>query len=197
LIADYDRRNFSVSQCKWVQDSQQDIIAILPPTNATANSTTSVPHQQTPAHKSSLFTIAGAIIAAVLTIISLVSLLIHFKIIKPRRQKRKLNSKPKPILEPGQEIGSSREKLGYLPGNIETDGRPIYEVAEEGGSSGALVLAEADGREFHRHEMAANEDVAVEMMGFGAVPELDGNEEFNDLWLGQRFQSPINSAVER
>jgi hypothetical protein len=38
-----------------------------------------------------------------------------------------------------------------------------------------LVIAEADGRPFYRHEMDVNEEVAIEMTGLSLVPELDGN----------------------
>lgn len=37
LIADYERRNFSVSQCSWKSETQEDIVAIKPPANAEAN----------------------------------------------------------------------------------------------------------------------------------------------------------------
>jgi len=58
-----------------------------------------------------------------------------------------------------------------------------------------LVIAEADGRPFYRHEMNVSEEVAIEMTGLSLVPELDGNDPFNDLWLAQRFQSPTHSAI--
>ncbi|KAL8721967.1 MAG: hypothetical protein Q9181_007593 [Wetmoreana brouardii] len=35
LIADYERHNFSISQCAWVENAQQDIVAIRSPTNET------------------------------------------------------------------------------------------------------------------------------------------------------------------
>lgn len=98
-------------------------------------------------------------------------------------------------LKPELDSGSSRDKLGFTAENIETDGLPVYELAEERSSGVDLVIAEADGRAFYRHEMDVNEEVAIEMVGLGLVPELDGNDPFNDLWLGQRFQSPIHSAI--
>lgn len=35
LIADYERRNFSISQCSWVENAQQDIKSISMPVNVT------------------------------------------------------------------------------------------------------------------------------------------------------------------
>ncbi|KAI4265003.1 MAG: hypothetical protein L6R38_009717 [Xanthoria sp. 2 TBL-2021] len=35
LIADYERRNFSISQCSWVENAQQDITVISMPVNVT------------------------------------------------------------------------------------------------------------------------------------------------------------------
>jgi hypothetical protein len=184
-----------VSQCKWVQNSKQDIIAILPPTNSTTNSTASpIPHK-TPSHKSPSLTIIGSIIAAAATAVCLFVLLIYIKVIKPRRQALELDSAPVQTFKIELDSGSSRDKFAFTAENIETDGHPVYEVAEKRGSGVDLAIAEADGRAFYRHEMDVNEEVAIEMMGFGLVPELDGNDPFNDLWLGQRVQSPIHSAI--
>ncbi len=129
-----------------------------------------------------------------MTSFSLISIFINFKIIKTRRQKRKLDSKPEPILKP--ELDASRERLRDISGTINTDRQPVYEAAEGIGSRRDFILVEADGREFYRHEMAVNEDVAVEMVGIGVMQELDGNDPINGFWLGHRLQSPIHSALE-
>jgi hypothetical protein len=42
LIADYERSNFSISQCQWVENAAQNIIAI-PSIDGTANATTAPP----------------------------------------------------------------------------------------------------------------------------------------------------------
>jgi hypothetical protein len=178
LIVDYDRQNFSVSQCKWVQDSKQDIIAILPRTNSTTNSTANVPlnpPHKIPAYGTLSLAKNGDIIAAVATGICLISLLVYFKIVKPHRRKREFDSIAEENLKPELDSGSSKDKFGFSAENIETDGRPVYEAAEERSSDVGLVIAEADGRPFYRHEMDVNEEVAIEMTGLSLVPELDGN----------------------
>lgn len=40
LIADYERRNFSVSQCTWNPGAKENIVAISSPANAEANGST-------------------------------------------------------------------------------------------------------------------------------------------------------------
>lgn len=74
LIADYERQNFSISQCTWDQTSEQTIIAI-PPISTTTTTTTSTkilpPH-----YHPNIATIAGIAVAAT-TSLAITSLIIY------------------------------------------------------------------------------------------------------------------------
>jgi hypothetical protein len=95
VIADYDRGNFSVSQCKWQANSQQAIVPILAPSLAAEVSLGSAPGVGTgtngtttaeePKSKStSVGAIAGGAVGGIVALAAAAYLLYHF-CIKPRR----------------------------------------------------------------------------------------------------------------
>lgn len=63
LIADYERRNFSVSQCNWSPGAKENIVAISSPANAEANGKT-VTGTSTNAHALSSGRIAGIVVGS-------------------------------------------------------------------------------------------------------------------------------------
>ncbi|KAL8686343.1 MAG: hypothetical protein Q9218_007173 [Villophora microphyllina] len=78
LIADYERRNFSISQCSWVENAAQKVVAIHSPVNATAS---------TPSRSFAPGAIAGTSIGSIVAVSALVFLLYHF-VIRQRRRKQ-------------------------------------------------------------------------------------------------------------
>lgn len=159
IIADYDRRNFSVSQCNWTANTKQETVTIFPPSNST------ISHSN---HSLPLLTIAGVVIAAILTLIFIISFIIYFQILKPRQLKRKADLKFDPILKAELDVVAPRNGTSYG----EVDGQSMFEIA---GAKIPAVTAEADGRALDRHEMQANEEVAHEMIVLNRMYELEGN----------------------
>lgn len=71
MIADYERRNFSVSQAKWDASSSQNLVAILPPSNS---STSSKPISRR--HRLPVAAVAGGAAGAVVLLVTLYLLFI-------------------------------------------------------------------------------------------------------------------------
>ncbi|EHK99664.1 hypothetical protein M7I_4442 [Glarea lozoyensis 74030] len=95
VIADYDRGNFSVSQCKWEANSQQAIVPILAPallaevssnpsagSGTAANGTTT--NEESKPTSAPIGAIVGGVIGGIVALAVGVYLLYHF-CIKPRR----------------------------------------------------------------------------------------------------------------
>jgi hypothetical protein len=166
VITDYERRNFSVSQCKWVS-APQNIVAILPPSNGTDGTAKSQPLPSG--------AIAGIVIGG--TLIIVIIALLYFCWWRPRQRTRKVvqlasgdasSTQPQEYIK--AELDSSPAK--YLSGNhiFETDGRKIEQVAEIGTPDPI-------------HEMPAREEVAAEMTGQNRPGELDGRAEQRWSWV--------------
>jgi hypothetical protein len=158
VIADFERKNFSVSQCKWVQ-APQNIVAILPPADSVLGPTSQ--------HKSlSKGGIAG--IAVGVALIALGAVLLWFLWWKPRQRKRK-------AAELAAGSSTRRETQEYYKPELESspattavfeahDGRKIDQMAEIGTHN-------------EIHELPAREEVAAEMTGITSPSEIGGREQ--------------------
>lgn len=151
VIADYERQNFSVSQCNWTSTSS-NIVAILPPSNTTTSSSSST--------KNSLSSAAiGGIGGGGGGIVILTSALIAYLCyLKPRRKKKaaELAANPIEVLKPELD-GTAVSAPVY-----EADGRKIVIVPPtEIGENGIVPV----------YEMPANEEVAVEMRDISTTDE--------------------------
>jgi len=180
LTADYERRNFSVSQCNWDPGAQSKIIAILSPSSvSTINGTTLQPNK--PFHLST-----GAIVSITVGgagIFAITGLVFYCLAIKLRR-KRQVPSIPQRPLD--QEVYPQSAE-GYV--KAELDGNNFHndntkdniqemevdptlptpkfaQVAEIDGVVRSTInetYVEADGREIQIYEMPAREEVAKEI----------------------------------
>jgi hypothetical protein len=81
ITADYERKNFSVSQCDWTSNQAQRIVTILPSSNTTEVSSYT-------RNKVSKAIISGAATGGVLFII-ITYILLQFYCLKPRRKRQK------------------------------------------------------------------------------------------------------------
>ncbi|KAL8719881.1 MAG: hypothetical protein Q9225_003178 [Loekoesia sp. 1 TL-2023] len=129
LIADYERRNFSISQCSWVENPQQDIKSISAP----ANGTDSRVSQHLASGR-----VAGIVVGSIV-VISAVGLAFYFSVVRKWRTKRKRNEEEKSdgsgspteldVEEKPLEIDGERhlgpEIDGYPPRGPELDGNPF------------------------------------------------------------------------
>jgi len=176
VIADYDRRNFSVSPCKWDAQAKQNIVAILPP--ASSNSTSS---SLSSSSKSSLPLgpiIGGAVGGGVVLIIIVIGIFIFL-----RRRKSKTNTEEtaaatnneEPFLKPELDgFGVSASKQHPEGQELDSKERNIYEkgagevVPKDNKYHGTEHAVEIGGSGTGSpiYEMAA-EEVAVEMASAG------------------------------
>lgn len=159
VIADFERKNFSVSQCEWVQ-APQNLVAIMPPSNSTLG-----PSE----HSDSLSKggIAGIAVGAAL--ITLVAIILWITWWKPRQRKRKAaelaaghSTRPETREYYKPELDASPASTAVF----EAEGlRKIDQVSEIGTSTPGL------------YEMPAREEVAAEMTGTTSPSEIGGREQ--------------------
>lgn len=171
VIADYERGNFSVSQCDWDSVVEQDIVSILPPSNSTVTEVT----------KSEKFNgLSAAAIGGIGastgagTIVILSVLLIWFCYLKPRRSKKKQEAADKTAaafatLKP--ELDGTALEISPAP-IYEADGRKIFVVP----------LAEIGENEIqHIYELGTGEDIAHEFADTSSSPRLETREKLVGL----------------
>ena len=126
LIADYERNNFSVSQCSWDSGMPPHIVAIKPPGLNTSGS-----------HKLSAGAIAGIAVGCVVILILLVSLGVWVKV-RNRRKRLEQSASLVPELD-------AQEKDPFTPNDMDKSDFPQYRRAER--------RAELDTVEHKGHEI--------------------------------------------
>lgn len=132
LIADYERRNFSMSQCSWEAGAQQHIIAITSPLDSA------------PAHHLTKGQIAGTTIGSIAGLVILVLLL--FRINFRRRALPSVVDTGKPELEASDRV--AQEKVDLKPQEIDGQEHLGNEIDGTG-----LPGHEIDGHLYHGHEL--------------------------------------------
>ncbi|MAD83081.1 MAG: hypothetical protein CL912_08955 [Deltaproteobacteria bacterium] len=157
VVADYERKNFSVSQCKW-DSSPQNIVTIFPPSDSTDNPETKP--SGLPVGAIAGIAAGGGVLLIVLAVV------LYFCSWKPRRRKRKTaelaanevavqNQQPQEYIKP--ELDANEVSLNQKPGIQihETEGSGVFAPVEIGDNPDIV------------HEMPAREEVASEMTGNG------------------------------
>ena len=87
VTADYERGNFSVSQCSWVANSQQNIVAILPLSEVSPSNGTSETLGSTSSPSGvPVGAVAGAAVGG-LAVLAAIGVLLWYFCIKPRRRR--------------------------------------------------------------------------------------------------------------
>jgi hypothetical protein len=183
VIADYDRRNFSVSQCKWDAVATENIVAIFPPSNSSSSSATSTRPGSPSVHLLPVATIASGAGGVVILIIALLILCI---VLRRRRKAKgvKLVENTAPTTYANDEIIIKAEldaqdyKAGMHENTYEVEGDNDRKIAEASGHENEIVEIDPHGRKWPPplgaveigqsgrtspiYEMAA-EEVAIEM----------------------------------
>lgn len=189
VTADYDRGNFSVSQCSWVPNAQQNIVSILKPDTNTSSSDSGDTTKSKSINSVPIGAIAGGAIGGVV-LLGAAGFMAYWFCIKPRRRRAESEaaaaraaerqpgrtSPPDPTLKPELDSEEVRRVLEMEADKkqwlVEADAQQarIYEmegkkvVYEMDGKRGIWAV-EADGTPIEIHEMPAREEVAVEMRG--------------------------------
>lgn len=169
IIADYERKTFSVSQSKHgTSNTEQTLIPILPPVIESSNTTTLISQPSSSSKISG--GIIGGIIAAAVILIAIIGTgsIVIFRIIKPRRRRReeekhqndlsKLNSAKKRFSRETPQNFLTPEMEGpYTKGNLggihESAAAPKYELA----TTFSDDIPEADGCEKYELESPCTE----------------------------------------
>jgi hypothetical protein len=177
LIADYDRRNFSVFPCKWDANASQSIVPIHPP--QTTNTIVASPPNPTPSSSPSFLGISlGAIIGIALAaffLLLLAALTCHLLVLRPWRQRKtaaisqQQSQPPDPLLtiKPELDALESARALHEVDGQAKTE---THKAELEGKAAGV----ETEKRQAEVYEMPAKEEVAAEM-GQGMSAESEGS----------------------
>ena len=148
LIADYERRNFSVSQCSWDPGAQEDIIAIKSPTNAEA---VGKPITNINATALSPGRISGIVVGSIIGLL-IIGVLAFIG-------KRKLTTKLGTEWHGKPELAA--DDAPFRPGN----------------ESSNVKLPELDGNSNTRQETDNSICQGVELEASGDIQEMKSNEE--------------------
>lgn len=159
LIADFERKNFTISQCNWEGSLAQNIIAISPPTNGTSsdNSTSG-----SPLHLGAIIGIAVG--GTMLLLLCCTFVYVYF--IKPRRKHiaELATTAERTRLDPNNDmIKPEMDGTGVVPVTS-----PYKDQAFEADGTKIAPAVEAPGADIQPiFELPAREEVAVEMTGIG------------------------------
>ena len=125
LTVDYERSNFSVSQCLFQDGSQQKLIGIPPAPAPSLNNTLSTGSKESSSsHSTAVIGIAvGVSVLAVAVAASVVS----FLMIKKRRARRE-EEKAKADLAKAEEEAAERVRLGFNKAELGTADHALYEM---------------------------------------------------------------------
>ncbi|KAL8640368.1 MAG: hypothetical protein Q9226_008757 [Calogaya cf. arnoldii] len=154
LIADYERRNFSISQCSWKEGVQQDIIPILSPDLDDHDNT----------HELKAGALTGIILGSIVATIGLAFVIFYLA----RRSRRKHICEPKADSQGSPETNEQEERYtgevmeidGEPQRKPELHGRPFERYEVDGGLSGQN---EAEGSSTWPQELEAKAVKAVEL----------------------------------
>lgn len=176
VTADYERMNFSVSQCRWEQDkvSTQNIVNILS-VDATKNSGTGAAKTLSPA------TVAGVVVGAValVTVFGLAFFFIHRR---RKAEKRRLAALEEKDASSGPSTGPNSSHNISSPFGGELGGGDIHELPHQGRQWVQEVDGSYDPNKVGFSEMEAQayfghgKGFASEMPANNAVYEMSGSE---------------------
>ena len=128
LLVDYERNNFSISQCSFQDGESQKLIGIPPvPSSNPSNSTNATtPGNTETSTNHSAIVIGGAVGASVLVVAIVISI-VGFLLFKRRRAKRR-EEKAKADLAKAEDEAAERVRLGFDKAELGTAGHARYEM---------------------------------------------------------------------
>lgn len=166
LVADYERRNFSVSQCSWNPEARENIVAISSPANAEANGKT-ITGTSTNAHALSSGRIAGIVVGSTVGLL----LILFLAVVGKRKLTTKLDMglHRKPELAASNAPNLSDERSNANISGIDQDNNGRREIDSTLNTGIELEAIK------ELQEMRSNEEVAHELANANwRVSELSG-----------------------
>ncbi|KAF4631167.1 hypothetical protein G7Y89_g6965 [Cudoniella acicularis] len=189
VIADYERGNFSVSQCSWVANTQQDIVAIRPVTTESSTNTIGIGIGTGNSTASTNSTPIGAIVGGViggLIVLAIAGFLLYRFCVKPRiHAKEAAEAATAAALagsdKPPQPSDDPRDPTYVKP---ELDGQSPAPLSEMAAKRNEWTV-EADGEAVEIHELPVEiaEMPSPEPMG----AELPNGQEAHEMHQPERF----------
>lgn len=174
LVVDYERQNFTVSQCVWTQDavSNQKIESIISPSLANSTSSTQM------GDNAGLSTgaIAGVAVAGVVVIIAILGLILFFLRRKRNARKREaaeLEAKEKAAAAKYDNSSPSLER----PGRNELGGADVYE-APDSQRGYEMDSGRDDGRAKYGYSELDGEARLAEMQADNQIYEMPGSDTY-------------------
>jgi len=155
VIADYDRRNFSISQYSWDAGAKQNIVAINPPTLERSDMSTGL----------STGTIIGIVIGAVVVVVVLLTLGQWWRL---RRRKERDTLRP------------SNDEVLYQKAELDCD-QSKQESWKDIQLRSAAAAPPADFCDSHEIREVQGTDIAVELEGLIPPHELDAFNKLAEL----------------
>lgn len=166
LTVDYDRGNFSVSQCTWQQSARPEVVSILAPIYTSNNTNSTTNHNPAPVSKKK--TTSPAVIGAVTAVAVLAFFgAIGFWLWRWRKQQKKKKAETeatsdrtpvilKDLKETTQINGAGLDETGSVYGNHKKDpvATSMYPNHEQGNGL-TIAQGELPGSDSEVHEIAA------------------------------------------
>lgn len=161
FIVDYERSNFSISQCLFEEGSQQKLVGI-PSVNATATGS-----GQSSSKAANRGTIVGIAVAAVVLVVVVVSAVVVFCCLRRRRSKQRNKEKEKAAAaKEAEEAEEAAERIrkGFDKAELGDDAdHARYEMAGSGPQP-AWVLEKADLTDYAgKHELTGGDVTIAEL----------------------------------
>lgn len=187
VFADYDRLKFSVSQCKWVANSQQDIVSVLAPSLSGTSSGNGTSAGSGSSDSSKSTTPIGAIVGGIVGGLAVIAAIAAFFFIRRKRRRAAEAEAAKTAVpattEEAPPPAPNRPELepheSFTLFKPELDSSPTAARLELEGHKQQWNY-EADGNPVEIYEMPAG-DVAVEMRGEGQMSELRGDGGVSEM----------------
>lgn len=199
VTADYERGNFSISQCSWVANAEQKVVAILPVSEAsTSNSTSGTVGSTRSSSHVSVGAVAGSVVGGLAVLLAL-SLALWYFCIKPRRRRAEAEAAAAAAAKASESEHStpaqpsSQEDAVFL--KPELDNSEARRAAEMEDPIKNQWLVETDGNHIKpQNEMEGDSTPNIhEMHGMPNIHEMNGDGKRYYEMDGRRYVYPAEA----
>jgi hypothetical protein len=176
VVADYERKNFSVFPCQWEANINPDVVSIISPTYSVTPVTEPSSSNSTSNHSggsANAGPIAGGIVGGIAGL-AIIAALVYYFYWRPKRRQDYITN------------GEKSEMFAPLPANpaLALDD-PHFNKAELGNTQRTSAVPELEGSPGAFFEMPAKEAAAVEMRAIDTTAqEMPTPETVSDVAMG-------------